>query len=180
MCANSAGEHARGVSVHRLGKILTKVPAVPSNASLCSRLLKVQLTMASHAEMEQIEEDDYISENDLDFDDRSATAESTDESEENDIRPKKRRRLSEEGRVGLGMEDCEFDSGDEAMIELGRKQIERARSKRMGKEESKQKKKTKSQAAEDSHEDEFDAVDEDRETGGFIRTRGMKLQRYDG
>ncbi|KAJ5819072.1 hypothetical protein N7474_004663 [Penicillium riverlandense] len=114
-----------------------------------------------------VDDEDYVSAEDEDFqlDAEQDVSELSSDADEEAAEPAKKKRKT--GKKAKIDEDQELDSGDEATI---RKAKERKERRRKGK-------KAKGKRAEESDED-IDLEDDDEEggTGGFVRTRAMKMQ----
>lgn len=134
------------------------------------------VTMAD-AEVD-LDDEQYDSTDDEDFtldqaaDEDDAELSSSDDEGETAVagEPAAKKRKTTKAKTGdvaaAAAEDAELDSGDEAMI---RKAEKRKRKRKAGK---------KGAAAAEDDEDDVDFDEDEGGTGGFVRTRAMKMRMY--
>lgn len=88
---------------------------------------------------------------------------------------KKKRKIGTRGRKDTGDKEDELDSGDEVTIQKAKERKKKRSQKQKGQQ-------AKGKAAAGDYEDDEDDVDFDEEeeggTGGFVRTRAMKMRTY--
>lgn len=88
---------------------------------------------------------------------------------------KKKRKTGTRGKKDAGVKEDELDSGDEATIQKAKERKKKRTQKQKG-----QQAKGKAGGSDDEDDEEDVDFDEDEEgdTGGFVRTRAMKMRTY--
>lgn len=88
---------------------------------------------------------------------------------------KKKQKTGTRGKKDAGVKEDELDSGDEATIQKAKERKKKRTQKQKGQQ-------TKGKAGSGDDEDDEEAVDFDEDdeggTGGFVRTRAMKMRTY--